>query len=221
MSKRQRYADRAVEALLSEVRNRGRGARNDRLFPSVCRVFELANAMPEIDRHNMVIQLRQAAIASGLTSREVGSVISSAERHVGDSAADLPVSLDDETSSTVFHIPQVDLERLSRRPPASPAPERIHPNQIDHAWSLGAPPTDAQIANLSGKYRPAIDASMIRWEDLLRVVPEDARLPQWGASWPRRGLRVLLRLFDGDGQAVAMRGRLRISPKVNTRLGAS
>lgn len=103
--------------------------------------------------------------------------------------------------------PMPDRKRVPAPPPQAPAeyPDRA---EVDALWSAGvAVSEDADVWEyLRGR---AIDPEKVDRAGVARALPDDAPLPSWaryGASdWRETGHRILLPLFDAQGDMRAVR----------------
>lgn len=90
LNRAEKYLHRAVIAeaeLLSRLRG-STGARNSSLYTALCRLLPLAHGLLLPQGHGSVIrELRNAALSTGLSQREVETTISSAEKWLHESGA--------------------------------------------------------------------------------------------------------------------------------------
>ena len=139
--------------------------------------------------------LVSSAEACGLGEREARSVIRRALRH----GADDPRH---PTHTAGGHVPDREVPRTVRRLPPL--------DQVASLWATGGSVVeDAEVsAGIEGR---GLDPDTVELEVLARALPADAPLPPWawgaGNAWPHSGHRLIIPLYDADGNLASLRAR--------------
>ena len=135
-----RYLEVAVIRSASSLAACGEGLRNNTLFTSACRLFELCAGL-YLTREWAYVhdQLAQAARASGLPDREINATIASAEKRVRESGkVKVPVALAEPppVRPPAPPIASVDGAAPTQPPPPGSEPYEPAPAPPDDPWQL-------------------------------------------------------------------------------------
>jgi hypothetical protein len=100
---------------------------------------------------------------------------------------------------------------FARRRP-SDCPTRGFPprEEVLAVWNSAIPVTTEDVAAVWLRSR-GLDPEVVHAEDAARVIPHGAHLPRWafgcGSTWSRGLFRLLLSMYDADGNLVTLRAR--------------
>lgn len=208
-----RWVRQAFEAEVQAVLTSGSGGRNTELHRAACRCLELANTTNELTVGEVRDRLLEAATAAGLPRREALAVLRSARRSIGDQ--DVRHQLPAEEVMTPSKREPLDVARLFDRPAVrtDAHPSRMPREELARVWAMAGPPHPRDLTHLSGQPRPGIVPCRVLDLDLARTLPSIAKLPPWGAWWPRTGHRLLVETVDANGDVVGLRARSLGAPR--------
>jgi hypothetical protein len=111
---------------------------------------------------------------------------------------------------------------LPRHPP-EPQVERTYPDDAETFWSACEAVTKDGyvVAHLAAR---GIDPSLVESRDLARAIPSGA-LPNWamcrGGSWREAGYRLIVPMYDADGELQSVRGWRVVESELPKRLPPS
>ena len=199
------YARVATACATLRVAQAPEGTRNRTLRDEAYSLGRLVGAGVMEEEEEAAEALLRAAQACGLEDREAASVV---RRALRDGAKDPR----QPSPSRIAPPP-------ARRTPASP-PRGFPPaDSVAQVWSGSRPVFDDPIVS-AYLVRRGLDPDGVDLERLARALPEDATLPAWArgpsGSWTSTGHRLLVPLYDADGNLVSIRART-VAPDVEPK----